>query len=178
VTLPNLITLARLVMVPMIVWAIISEANVAAFFIFVIAGVGDAVDGFIARTWNLRSQLGAYLDPIADKALLVSIYLPLAFLQEIPLWLVLLVVSRDLLIVGAVILAWIVTTPIEIRPRIVSKVNTLAQIVLAAMVLADLAFDMGLGTAREVMVWIVAVLTIASTGAYFIDWVRHMAPPA
>jgi cardiolipin synthase len=163
-------------MVPMVVWAIISEAHVTAFVIFVLAGLGDAVDGFIARTFDLRSQLGAYLDPIADKALLVSIYLSLAFSQEIPLWLVLLVVSRDLLIVGAVILAWMIATPIEIRPRIVSKVNTLAQIVLAALVLADLAFAMGLGTAREVMIWVVAMLTGASMAAYFIDWVRHMAP--
>jgi cardiolipin synthase len=176
VTLPNIITLVRLLMVPMVVWAIISEAHVTAFVIFVLAGLGDAVDGFIARTFDLRSQLGAYLDPIADKALLVSIYLSLAFSQEIPLWLVLLVVSRDLLIVGAVILAWMIATPIEIRPRIVSKVNTLAQIVLAALVLADLAFAMGLGTAREVMIWVVAMLTGASMAAYFIDWVRHMAP--
>lgn len=173
-TIPNLITLARLLMVPMIVWAIMVGANAAAFVIFLLAGVGDGVDGFIARHFNQRSTLGAYLDPIADKALLVSIYLSLAFLQEIPPWLTVLVVSRDLLIVGGVILSWMVGTPIEVRPLNISKANTALQIILAALVLADLAFSLGLAPVREVLVIVVAVLTVASMLAYLVDWVRHM----
>lgn len=174
-TIPNLITLARLLMVPMIVWAIMVGAHSAAFVIFVLAGVGDGVDGLIARHFNQRSTLGAYLDPIADKALLVSIYLSLAFLQEIPPWLTVLVVSRDLLIVGGVILSWMVGMPIEVRPLNISKANTAAQIVLAAVVLGDLAFTFGLMAFRDVLVIVVAVLTVASMVAYLVDWVRHMA---
>ncbi len=175
VTLPNLISLARLLLVPAIIWMITAGWNATAFAIFVVAGIGDAVDGFIARHFNQRSELGAYLDPLADKALLVSIYLSLTLIGEIPSWLTLLVVSRDLLIVGAVILAWMVARPIEIHPLIVSKANTAAQIVLAALVLADLAFPPDLAVLRTIMVVVVAVLTVTSTVAYLVDWVRHMA---
>jgi len=177
VTLPNLISLARLLMTPTIVWLIIDGRFVLAFVIFVLAGVGDAVDGFIARTFDMRTQLGAYLDPIADKALLVSIYVSLAIAGELPGWLAVLVVSRDLLIVGAVILSWGVGRPIEIHPRLISKANTFAQIVLAAGVLADLAFPAVLTGFRDAMVIIVAVLTVASTVNYLLDWARHVARP-
>lgn len=174
-TLPNIITLVRLLLVPTIVWAIVEGYFGAAFIIFVVAGISDGVDGFIARRYNLRSRLGAYLDPLADKALLVSIFLSLTFLAEIPLWLALIVVSRDLLIIGGVILAWVLDRPIEVRPLFISKVNTAAQIIFAALVIGDLAFSAGLTTVRDAMVVIVGVLTVASAGAYLVDWARHMA---
>jgi cardiolipin synthase len=141
VTIPNLITIGRLVFVPLIVWLIIAGQPATAFWAFVIAGVSDAVDGFIARQFNLRSDLGAYLDPLADKALLVSIYVALALLNEIPVWVTILVVSRDLFIVGAVLLSWMLGQPMPMRPALVSKANTLAQITLAAFALGDLAFN-------------------------------------
>jgi cardiolipin synthase len=175
VTLPNLITLGRLFSVPLIIWFIIDGQFWAAFVVFVLAGISDGIDGFIARQFNLRSRLGAYLDPIADKALLVSIYLSLAVMDEIPAWLTTMVVSRDLLIVGGVILAGLLGRPIEVRPLVVSKFNTGAQIVLAALVLGDLAFSAGLDTARDILVIIVGVLTVLSAFAYLVDWGRHMA---
>jgi cardiolipin synthase len=175
VTLPNLITVARLLLVPTIVWFIIEGHFVAAFIVFVIAGIGDGVDGFIARQFDLRSRLGAYLDPLADKLLLVSIYLSLTFMSEIPGWLAVIVVSRDLFIIGGVILAWILDRPIEVRPLLVSKVNTAAQIIFAAVVIGDLAFTAGLDAVRDALVIIVGVLTVASAFAYLVDWVRHMA---
>ena len=174
-TLPNLITVGRLFLVPAIIWFISDGSFAGAFIIFVIAGVSDAVDGFIARQYNLRSKLGTYLDPIADKALLVSIYLSLTFIDEIPGWLGVIVASRDIFIIGGVILAWILDRPIEVKPLLISKVNTTAQIMFAALVLGDLAFHTGLSGLRDVLVWIVGVLTVASATAYLIDWVRHMA---
>ncbi len=174
-TLPNLITVGRLFLVPAIIWFISDGSFVGAFIIFVIAGASDAVDGFIARQYNLRSKLGTYLDPIADKALLVSIYLSLTFMDEIPGWLGLIVASRDIFIIGGVILAWILDRPIEVKPLIISKINTTMQIVFAALVIGDLAFNAGLGDLRNVLVWVVGLLTVASAGAYLIDWVRHMA---
>lgn len=174
-TLPNLITVGRLLLVPAIVWAIGDGHFGLAFVIFVIAGLGDGIDGFIARQYNLQSRLGTYLDPIADKALLVSIYLSLSLLGEIAGWLAVLVVSRDIFIIGGVILAWILDRPIEVKPLIISKVNTAGQIIFAAIVLGDLAFTAGLGGLREILVWVVGILTIASAGAYLMDWVRHMA---
>ncbi len=174
-TLPNLITVGRLLLVPAIIWFIADSAFTAAFIIFVIAGISDGIDGFIARQFDLRSRLGTYLDPIADKALLVSIYLSLTFIDEMAGWLALLVASRDIFIIGGVILAWILDRPIEVKPLVISKINTAGQIILAALVLGDLAFSAGLGDVRDVAVWVVGVLTIASAAAYLIDWARHMA---
>lgn len=174
VTLPNLITVGRLLIVPVIVWLIIDGAFGFAFVAFVVAGISDGVDGFIARHFNLRSRLGAYLDPIADKALLVSIYLSLTFIGQIPAWLTTFVVARDLLIVGGVMLAGFLERPIDVRPLFISKANTTAQIVFAAIALGDLAFSADLAGVREVLVIVVAVLTVLSAFAYLVDWVRHM----
>jgi cardiolipin synthase len=144
VTVPNLITLARLVIVPATVWSLIAGYYDWAFWLFVAAGVGDALDGIIARQFGMVSRLGSFLDPMADKALLISIYITLATLLHLPAWLAIMVVSRDLLIVAGVILALFLGWPMEMRPIPISKVNTLAQIVLAAVVLADLAFELDL----------------------------------
>ena len=173
-TIPNLITIARLVLVPLIVWFIISGQAVASFVVFLTAGISDAVDGFLARQFNLRSTLGSYLDPLADKALLVSIYISLAVLGELPLWVVILVVSRDLFIIGAVVLSWMLGQPVEMRPLLVSKINTVVQIVLAAIVLGDLALPVDLSSLRTMLVLLVGVLTIASASIYLVDWIRHM----
>ncbi len=174
VTIPNLITIGRMVLVPLIVWLMISGQSGAAFVVFILAGVSDAIDGFLARTYNLRSTLGSYLDPLADKALLVSIYISLAVLGEVPLWVAILVVSRDLFIVGAVVLSWMLDQPMEMRPLIISKLNTVVQIVLAAVVLGDLALGAGLGMLRMILVYLVGILTVASAAVYLVDWVRHM----
>lgn len=173
-TIPNLITIGRLLLVPLIVWLMITGQSGAAFVVFIVAGVSDAIDGFLARSLNLRSTLGSYLDPLADKALLVSIYISLAVLEEVPLWVVILVVSRDLFIVGAVVLSWMLDQPMEMRPLIISKLNTVVQIVLAAVVLGDLALGAGLDTLRMVLVYLVGILTVVSAAVYLVDWVRHM----
>ncbi len=159
---------------PLVVWLIIASHEAAAFWAFIAAGVSDAVDGFIARQFNLRSDLGAYLDPVADKALLVSIYVTFATYGDIRVWVAILVVSRDLLIVGGVLLSWIIGQPMPMRPAAVSKVNTVAQIVLAAVVLADLAFGLGLAAVRSALEYVVGIFTVASAALYLVDWVRHM----
>jgi cardiolipin synthase len=174
VTIPNLISILRLFLVPLIIWLISSDKTRWAFFAFVLAGISDGIDGFLARQFNMGSALGAYLDPLADKALLVSIYVTFAVLNEIPDWLPILVVSRDFLIIGGVLLAWMLDVPIKMRPRAISKVNTLAQIMLAALVLGDLAFPGDLSTLRSLMVYLVGALTLASAVVYAIDWLRHM----
>ena len=112
-----------------------------AFVLFLAAGISDAVDGFLAKRFGMATELGAYLDPLADKAMLVSIYMALAVVGAIPLWLVILVVSRDIMIVGAVILSWLVDKPVTLKPLFVSKLNTVAQIVLALVVISSLAFE-------------------------------------
>ena len=103
-SLPNLITLGRLVLVPVAIEMIASQAWTGAFVVFVAAGLSDAIDGFLARRLALRSELGALLDPLADKVLLVSIYVALAVAEVVPAALTILVVSRDVMIVGAVLI--------------------------------------------------------------------------
>ena len=174
-TLPNLISVLRLLLVPVIVMLIISGDDLAAFWIFVVAGLSDAADGIIARRFGLFSELGAYLDPIADKALLVSIYLSLGLIGSLPAWLVILVISRDILIVGAVILSWVMGRPVEMHPLMVSKANTTAQITLAAVVLAEAGLELSTGGLRLLLVYAVAGLTAISTAAYLVEWLRFMA---
>ncbi len=173
--LPNLITVGRVLLVPVVIWLIIKDAHTAAFGLFVLAGVSDAIDGFLARRYDWRTELGAYLDPVADKLLLVGIYVTLGLLGHMPAWLVLAVVSRDVLIVGAVILSWMVDRPVEMRPSVVSKANTVGQIVLAGAVLAELGFAPALEPVVTPLTWVVGILTLVSAGVYLARWLRHMA---
>ncbi len=173
--LPNLITILRMLLVPFTVWLMISHAFAAAFVVFVVAGISDGVDGYIARRYNLKTDLGAYLDPLADKALLVSIFVVLGMLQLIPVWLVLLVVTRDVLIVGAVILSWGMGKPMAMHPLLISKVNTTFQIIFAGMVLAMLGTELRIEPLMLGGIGAVALLTVASGAMYMRDWMRHMA---
>jgi cardiolipin synthase len=175
-SVPNIITIARILAVPLTVWLIIDGEHMLAFLAFIAAGISDGVDGFIARRYDLKSELGAMLDPLADKLLLVSIYVTLGFQQVLPAWLVILVVSRDVLIVGGVLLNMLMDRPMEMRPLLVSKVNTAGQIILAGAALAALGFEVNLSNASFAAgIGAVALLTAASGALYLRDWVRHMA---
>ncbi len=174
VSIPNLITLGRILLVPIVVWAISSGAMWIAFVLFLAAGVSDAVDGFLAKRFGMTSELGSYLDPLADKALIVSIYVALGINGVIPGWLVILVVSRDIMIVGAVMLSWLIGSPVKVKPLLVSKLNTVAQIVFACVVLGSLGFNIQAHTLTMVLMGLVAALTLLSVAAYVREWVRHM----
>lgn len=174
-TIPNIITLIRFFLVPCVVLALLDGNMGWAFLGFLVAGISDGVDGFIARTFDQRSELGAYLDPIADKLLLVCVFVVLGYLGELPLWVVVTAVSRDALIVGGVMLATVMGNPVEMKPLFVSKANTTFQILLALVVLAELASGRDAGWLRPVLVYISAVLTAASAGAYLVGWLRHMS---
>jgi len=174
-TIPNLITIARLIMVPIVIVMIMQERWAAAFILFVVAGISDGIDGFIARHFDMRSEFGAYIDPLADKSLLVSIYVALAVVGAIPSWLAIVVVSRDAMIVSAVLLSWVMSRPVEIKPIMVSKLNTVAQIGFAALALAANAYGVELAGLEDIAMLAVATLTVASAGAYLGGWLRHMA---
>ena len=173
-TIPNLITLLRFVLVPAIVYAILEGAMGWALAGFLVAGISDGIDGFIARQFNQKSELGAYLDPMADKLLLVSVFVVLGLMDELPLWLVIAAVSRDLLIVAAVLLSNLMGNPVEMKPLMVSKANTAVQIVLAAVVLFELALGDTFGGTRIWLVILSGALTAASAAAYLVAWIRHM----
>ncbi len=173
-SIPNLITLGRILLVPIVVWAIASGTMWIAFVLFLVAGVSDAVDGFLAKRFHMTTELGAYLDPLADKALIVSIYLTLGINGLIPRWLVIMVVSRDILIVGGIMLSWVMGNPLKIKPLLVSKLNTVAQILFACVVLGSLGFDIQMDTLQVVLMGLVAALTLLSVAAYVAEWIRHM----
>lgn len=169
--LPNLITLARLFAVPLLVWLVIHGGFQAAFWVFVAAGISDALDGFIAKRYGFVTKLGTYLDPVADKALLVSAYITLGQGGYIPVWLVILVVFRDVLIIGGTLLFHILDRPIEMRPFFISKLNTLMQILLIAVLLGNLGVGFPDFGSLPLLAFLVGVTTVLSGLAYMGRWV-------
>ncbi len=168
-TIANIITVGRVLLVPIIIWALLAEQPIFAFVAFVIAGLSDAVDGIVARALDQQSEFGTILDPIADKLMLVSVFIVLAYLGHLPLWLTILVVSRDLIIVFGVMLAFVLEKDVKIKPLWVSKVNTLLQIVLAALVLGVLGFEYPLPTTQTTLEYVTGLLTAASAMAYIVQ---------
>jgi cardiolipin synthase len=175
VNLPNAITIARFLLVPVVVWAIAVHQMQVAFWLFAGAALSDMLDGFLAKNFNMASEFGAHLDPLADKAMLMSIYVMLAIAGTLPLWLVIAVVSRDVMILAAIMLSWLMGKPLEIRPLFVSKANTMAQFLLATLVLATGAFAIDPGEVLTIGIIIVGALTGLSAAAYLATWTRHMA---
>lgn len=145
-----------------------------AFAIFVLAGLSDAIDGWIARSYHLETELGAYLDPLADKALLDSIYIALAVVGTLPTAIAVLVVARDICIISAFVLASTLGSPLKIRPLWISKCNTAVQIVLAALALAAKAFALPAGLLLDIALYGVAGLTLMSLAAYWKEWSGQM----
>jgi cardiolipin synthase len=164
-TVPNVITLLRLCAVPVAVWLVLRGQFLAAFWLFAAAGVSDAVDGWLARRMG-PTRLGAVIDPLADKALLVSMYVTLAVVGVLPDWLAILVVFRDVVIVGGVLMLSYMGQAVAIRPLPVSKLNTLLQLVLVAAVLLMAGLGLDWPVVRGVLVWAVAASTVLSLAAY------------
>jgi cardiolipin synthase (CMP-forming) len=162
-------------LVPLVIVAITRDWNIAALTLFAIAGITDGLDGYIAKRFDMRTEVGAYLDPLADKALIVSIFITLAIVNVIPVWLTILVVSRDVMIIGAVIVSWLIDKPLDIDPLRISKANTAGQIIFAGLALASLA--LGIPTAEQLDYLAVAVmlLTVSSIAAYCLVWLKHIA---
>ena len=173
--LPNLITLGRLFSVPVILWLILDGSMMAAFWVFFAAALSDAVDGIIAKYFDAETVFGAFLDPIADKALLVSVYLMLGHQSYIEAWLVIMVVFRDLVILGGALLFQTVTQSLSMRPLTISKVNTFVQLVFAAVVLWVGAYGIDGGAGIRVIGYIVAVTTLWSGTVYVITWSHRAA---
>lgn len=169
-SLPNVITVGRLVAVPVMVWLIVSSEMTIAFWLFVAAGISDGVDGFIAKRFNAESVLGSYLDPLADKVMLVCIYVTLGIEGQIAPWLVILVVFRDGMIVGGTLLSELIGPSVRMKPLFISKINTTAQIILAAFVLAQLGLGFELVGVVGMAQYFVGATTIFSGALYVQQW--------
>ncbi|MDI9409284.1 MAG: CDP-alcohol phosphatidyltransferase family protein [Candidatus Pacebacteria bacterium] len=170
--LPTAITLTRILAVPLVLWLIIDSNFVMAFWVFAYASVSDAIDGALARFLDARTELGAYLDPIADKLLLVSVYVSLGLQHFIPIWLVILVAFRDLLIIGGVVMFQTADRPLAMIPTVISKVNSLLQFILATWSLAAVGFGWDYPMISSLLVYTVATTTVLSGVVYVIRSLR------
>ena len=153
-------------MVIPLIWLIATERVHAAFWLLLAAGISDALDGYVAKNFNARTDLGAYLDPIADKTLLDGIYVALVLAGWLPPWLAILVVGRDMLIVLGVILIQRRDPVFRARPLLIGKVNTFAQLALAACALAHAGGVIDLGMLVSVLIVVVSLTTVLSGAGY------------
>jgi cardiolipin synthase (CMP-forming) len=164
--LANLITVSRLLMVIPLIWLITAGHMHAAFWLLLAAGISDALDGFVAKRFNARTELGAYLDPIADKTLLDGIYVALALTGWLPLWLATLVVGRDVLIVLGVVLIQRRDPVFRAKPLLIGKLNTFAQLALAACALAHASGIIDLTMLVTALIVAVSATTVLSGAGY------------
>jgi cardiolipin synthase len=168
--LPNLITLGRIGLAPVLILLLKDEEYAVALAVFVIAGVSDGLDGYIAKRFHFESRLGSILDPLADKALLLSSYVMLTMLNFIPFWLMLTVAFRDLLIVGGYLVYTSMIGPVQMRPSWLSKFNTFLQITLVIVILGQQAFSLVYPPLVDALIYGVLVSTVASGLHYLWVW--------
>lgn len=167
--IPNLITVFRFLLVPPIVLLLLREQFGLALLLFLVAGASDGLDGFLAKRYGWTTRLGGLLDPLADKLLLISCYLALGGLDVIPVWLAAVVVARDLIILGGAAVYHLRIAALEAEPSVISKINTLAQILL---VLIALGVQIGLVPAAWLayLVYTVLATTVLSGADYVWTW--------
>jgi len=171
--LPNMISLFRIVLVWPIVDGLLTEQFVLAWWLFVVAGISDGVDGYLARRFDWRTDLGATLDPLGDKLLLVSSYLVLGWLAQLPVWLVVLVILRDIIIIAGTMIYQRITGDKVIQPLMISKINTVAQILLVTVVIFSLAYWALPMLLTQIFIYIVALTTLSSGVSYMVVWTRR-----
>ena len=173
---PNILSALRLVAAPFTAFLILERSDGAALCIFVFAGLSDALDGFLAKRFALTSRFGAWLDPAADKFLMLVSFVTLTITGAVPLWLTVLVIGRDAAIVLGVGLAHLLNAPLEIKPLIVGKASTVAQVVYIALVLLLLAADLSEPRIAFAGAVVVAAFTLWSFFAYAAVWLAAVAP--
>ena len=168
--LPNLITISRIAMAPVLILLLKEHQYAASLGVFVVAGISDGLDGYIAKRFDFVSRLGSILDPLADKTLLVSSYVMLTFLDHLPFWLMLTVAFRDLLIIGGFIIYTSMIGSVQMRPSGLSKFNTFMQITLVIVILAQQAMHLVYAPLVDALIYAVLVTTVTSGVHYLWIW--------
>lgn len=168
--IPNLLTALRLAAAPAFAALLMAGDDRAALGIFAFAGLSDAADGFLARQFGLTTRFGRYLDPAADKLLMLSAYLTLAYLGLSPWSLTILVIARDVAIVLAVLLAYLMSVPLRIQPLFIGKVNTVVQVSYIGLVLVFRVFGISAPQISEGAVLVTGAFTLMSWFAYAGLW--------
>ena len=172
--LPNIISFLRIILVAPIVWALLNNHYDLAVILFVIAGISDGVDGYLAKRFDWTSRFGGVLDAIADKLLLVSTFICLWLLAVFPLWLVALIIIRDVLIVGGGVIYNLKVEKFIAEPSVMSKLNTLLQIVLATVGVLSLGLLNVSAVMIDVLSWAVAITVVLSGFGYANTWGRRV----
>jgi cardiolipin synthase (CMP-forming) len=167
---PNILTLARIAATPVMILLLRDRAYEAALLLFILAGVTDGLDGYIAKRFDCASRLGAVLDPIADKMLIISAFVMLALLGDIPFWLLVVVVFRDVMIIGGYLILETLEGNVQMQPSLVSKINTFLQISLVIGVLLDQTGWIPVAGIVSALVALVTVTTVLSGAHYVWYW--------
>ncbi|WP_018950624.1 CDP-alcohol phosphatidyltransferase family protein [Thioalkalivibrio sp. ALMg11] len=171
--IPNAVTIGRIALIPPIVWLLALEHYVVAVVLLAIAGLSDALDGWLVRRYGWHTRLGAWLDPAADKLLMLGVYVAVTLSGLLPVWLLVLVVGRDVWLTVGSALYRVFVGPLAIRPLLISKVNTFLQITLVLVAIVKvglLALD---PIWVQLLVIVVAFTTVASGLAYTVQWGFH-----
>lgn len=173
--LPNAVTLMRILLVLPMAWLLWRVRYPEALLLVAVAGISDAVDGALARRFNWRSEFGALLDPLADKAMVVVLFVALAMQGQLPLWLAAVVVTRDAVILAGAAVYRLLFGKITMAPTLVSKTNTAVQVVVLLLVLFGLCgfgavSEMALQLADPACFYLVALLSILSGLDYVVTW--------
>jgi cardiolipin synthase len=168
--LPNLITVSRIALAPVLILLLKDLEYTTALIVFAVAGISDGLDGWLAKRLKATTRVGAILDPAADKILLLSAYVMLTVLGHIPFWLMLSVAFRDLLIVGGYIAYTSVVGPVNMQPSYLSKFNTFMQITLIIVLLTSQATGISWSLVNDLLIYAVLATTIASGAHYIWIW--------
>ncbi len=171
--IPNLLTLLRMCAAPVLILFLMERNYGVAAFLFLVAGITDALDGWFAERFDCVTRLGTILDPIADKMLIITAYIVLALLGDIPLWLMLIVGFRDLGIVGGYLILQTIHDEMPPQPSLLSKLNTLAQITFVLIVMINKIGWITLSDVVNVLLWLVAFTTLVSGFHYIYRWFIH-----
>ena len=165
--IPNILTLARLILIAPFLVFLSHQQYVYAFYIFLLAGFTDGLDGWLARCFHWQSSFGSFVDPMADKLLIASSFISLAYIGSLPWWLVVLVFLRDMTIsIGVLAWYWLIQYKPDFKPTYLSKINTVLQLALVVICLFELAF----ATIAPAWITVLIVLTAITTTGSYIDY--------
>lgn len=173
--LPNTLTGARFLAAPAIAYLLLHRIFDWAFITFLLAGLSDAIDGYLAKWLAPDSRFGVYLDPAADKLLMLVTFISLTKLGASPLWLTVLVIARDAAIVAGIVLARSLAIPMRVAPLPIGKASTAIQVFYVGFMLFFLAFNFDADRIRMAGVLATAILTLASAFAYAQVWLKAFA---
>ena len=175
--IPNILSILRIILIPLVAWLILFDYFLYALIITLLIAISDFLDGFIARTFNAQSEIGSYLDSIADKAFIISAYMLIGTQNLLPIYVIIIVISRDIIIMGAFVLSFAMNQRLDINPIRTSKINTFLQFTLIVLVLINNVVEFNplqaITFLIDVIMYMVIVTTVASLLFYIKQWLNY-----